>query len=499
MILNKVNIYDKKILFLGFGAVAKCVLAYFHEYLIYDVKKIFIVDKCSNEINMKYLFNIPKKNIFIEKIDNNNFDFLLEKINMKSQDIVIDLTYFSHTYYFVEKCLLLGLNYINTSIEDTNDHLMGTSIDFQQKTILHIYNKFLKKHKVKSNILIEFGQNPGLIQHYILFALNKLNQILKNTNIDDYNKETLINTICKYKIGTIFISEIDEIIKNKDKNKKNINCNGKKLLNTWSVAGFLGESFENTELVVGKNNKFIKPKIEKKYIDNEKTNLLEIKNQGYKVTILKQNGENSYLNTIGPLIKNNHLKWIEFDGRLIHHGEIFDLAKLFGEYTPFMSYVYKINKYAELSFKNYIKKESIKEDIQKIKLLICNNCEEYEVFNNIDKPNQEKCIGEDSIGCTIFCGENKVEKAYWCGTILNALDKNVHPLFTPTIIQVAAGILSGLSFIMETQNKNLGLLYSSNLDTNYILEKSVPLLGHFSFQEIPENHYKNFSFDFKIK
>jgi hypothetical protein len=40
---------------------------------------------------------------------------------------------------------------------------------------------------------------------------------------------------------------------------------------------------------------------------------------------------------------------------------------------------------------------------------------------------------------------------------------------------------------MESKNSNLGLLYSSKLDTNYILQKAVPLLGRFFFQEIPIN------------
>ena len=85
------------------------------------------------------------------------------------------------------------------------------------------------------------------------------------------------------------------------------------------------------------------------------------------------------------------------------------------------------------------------------------------------------------------CGDKNIDHIYWCGSILDTDNINVMNGFTPTIVQVAAGVLSGLSYIMESKNSNLGLIYSSKLDTNYILQKAVPLLGRFFFQEIPRN------------
>jgi len=59
---------------------------------------------------------------------------------------------------------------------------------------------------------------------------------------------------------------------------------------------------------------------------------------------------------------------------------------------------------------------------------------------------------------------------------------------------VAAGVLSGLSFILEPENKP-GLYTPINLDTVYILNKSSPLLGKLFFTEIPCGLFQ--SFDFK--
>jgi homospermidine synthase len=490
----KVNIKNKKILFLGYGAVAKCVLNYFDNYFEYDIAKMYVVDKCQLSFYGPFIDKINKNNKIILNVTVLTFKSLIKQINLKEGDIIIDLTFFSSTYYFIHECLINGFNYINTSIEDDTDQLFGSSIDFQQQTINKIYNDFIKNNKIKSNILTEFGQNPGLIQHYILYALNNLNKLHNNTTKDDYNITTLSKVIDNYKIGTIFVSEIDNLIKKKESKIENKKDNT--IYNTWSVAGLLGEGFDKTEFACGKNNKYIKPTVLENTIDINKMNI--VKNNNYDVYFLQDIGINTYINSICPIVDNNdQLLFKKYNGMMIHHGEVFELAKLFGKNAPFMSYVYKINKYAEKSIKKFMKnRNSIDEaDIQH---WVLNNCKSFHVFDNINKKNNDKIIGHDSIGCTIYCGDKSIEKIYWCGSILGDRDKNVNPLFTPTIIQVAAGVLSGLSYMMESKNKNKGLLNPCDLDTKYILDKSIPLLGKFFFTEIPTSKFDK-KFNLKIK
>ena len=487
--INKVDIMKNKILFLGYGAVAKCVWNYFDYYFIYDINNIYILDKCCQTIIGPKTEIINIKNILIEDINVYNFDNIIKKIGLANNDIIIDLTSSTSTYYFVKQCLIYGINYINTSIEDTNDIMFGTSIDFQQKEIINIFKDFSKRNKINCNILIEFGQNPGLIQHYVLYALNCLNKLNNGSNEDNYDMVELIKTIDRNKIGMILMSEIDDIYK-KD---KRIQLEKNKIYNTWSVSGLIMESVDKCELVYGKKNKYIKPSINKYLIDKYKTFKTEcMENKDYQVLFLKEPGINCYLDSICPILdNNNNIKYSTFEGRLIHHGEIFELARLFGEKAPFMSYVYKINQYAEKT----IKENLINLDcVENLKLFINNNCNNYHVINNFE----EKYVGFDSIGCTIFCGISEIEKIYWCGSLLSDKDKNVNKNFTPTIIQVASGVLSGLSYIMETTNKNRGLMMACDLDTDYILKKSTPLLGKFFFTEINKKKF-NGNFNVKIK
>jgi homospermidine synthase len=490
----KVNIKNKKILFLGYGAVAKCVLNYFDNYFEYDINKMYVVDKCQLSFYGPFIDKINKNNKIVLNVNVLTFETLIKQTDLKEGDIIIDLTFFSSTYFFVHQSFVKGFNYINTSIEDDTDQLFGSSIDLQQKIINKIYTDHKKINKVRSNVLTEFGQNPGLIQHYVLFALNHLNKINKNTTKDDYNINTLTKVINDYKIGTIFVSEIDNLVKKKEttvENKKDDT-----IYNTWSVAGLLGESFDKTEFACGKKNKYIKPIVPEDSIEINKMNIL--KNNDYDVYFLKDIGMNTIVNSVCPIFNDDEkISFKKYNGMMIHHGEVFELAKLFGKDAPFMSYVYKINKYADKSIKKFMKKNNSVDETD-IQQWVLNNCKSFHVFDNINKKNNDKLVGHDSIGCTIYCGDKNIEKIYWCGSILGDTDKNVNKLFTPTIIQVAAGVLSGLSYMMEPKNKNKGLLNPCDLDTKYILDKSIPLLGRFFFTEIPISKFDK-KFNLKIK
>ncbi len=74
---------------------------------------------------------------------------------------------------------------MNTSIEDRNDVMKGASIDYQQKKVASIV---AESSSIYSNILTECGQNPGLIQHYVFYALNRMNQLIDSSRPTDYRR-----------------------------------------------------------------------------------------------------------------------------------------------------------------------------------------------------------------------------------------------------------------------------------------------------------------------
>ena len=475
--MPKLNIKNKKILFLGYGAVAKCVWNYFNAYFVFSRQNVFLVDRTKNAFYGPNLRSVKK---IVMNVETTNFEDLMEEIGFEKGDVIIDLSTSTPTYYFIKMCFIKGYHYINTSIEDTSDKMLGKSIDSQQQTLAEIAGLFEKKD---SNILTECGQNPGLIQHYVLYALNEIRKRKSSNKKDDFRQKTMRKVISDYKIGTILMSEIDNMRLKKDTR----NMDDVLIYNTWSVNGYIFESIDNTELVRGVSNHYVQPVIPKECMNELLMKIYSVpeKKPKREVIFLNKNALQTSLNSICPILnKRGEMEFTNYRGKLIHHGEVFELARYLGENAPFMSYVYKNSPYMDESIENFFRHypNSTEDDLW----LYVSQVDTFRVFDNM---RGDKMVGHDSIGCTIFCGEKEVEEIFWCGSILSDRDDNVDEEFTPTIVQVAAGVLSGLSYILEPNNKNMGWVEPTDLDTLYMLKKSVPLLGKFSFLEIPIDEF----------
>lgn len=481
-----IDIRNKKILFLGYGAVAKCVWNYFDKYFTFNRRRVVLVDKTKSSFTGSNLKGVKK---IVMTVDSTNFEELIDRIKLKKHDIIIDLTTSTVTYYFIKMCFIRGFHYINTSIEDRNDAMLGTSIDCQQHMIGTIASEF--PHPT-STILTEFGQNPGLVQHYIIFALNEMKKLGKKldkgkgngkgkeTN-KEYSCDVITKVIDEFKVGTILMSEIDNM-----KTSASFDPLVPGIIyNTWSVTGYVFEAEDKTELVCGKKNDFVHPIIPSEKFSDFTISLydkLRGSSPPYDILFLKKSGLQTTLNSICPVLdENGEIILTNYRGKLIHHGEMFNMARYFGENAPFMSYVYQSSPYVDQSIQTF--QEQNNADIKDLWLHVNQN-ESYHIFEG------DEVTGHDSVGCTLFCGDKSVDRIFWCGSILSTSDECIKKEYTPTVVQVAAAVLSGLSAIMEPGNKYKGWIESTDLDTRYILEKSVPLLGKFRFMEIPTSEFK---------
>ena len=77
-----------------------------------------------------------------------------------------------------------------------------------------------------------------------------------------------------------------------------------------------------------------------------------------------------------------------------------------------------------------------------------------------------------------FTMDNKRPFCFWTGSMLDTnftKRKLRDEFFGPTTIQVMAGVLSGVSWMVK--NKNRGLVFGEDLDDNYIIELAKPYLG----------------------
>ena len=93
---------------------------------------------------------------------------------------------------------------------------------------------------------------------------------------------------------------------------------------------------------------FIQPHIEDALLDSH---LMEKyrshQSSDYQVLFLDEPGLHVTLPTISPVWVSDDVVNKVYRGKLIHHGEMFELARYFGRDAPFMTYVYKNNPHMD--------------------------------------------------------------------------------------------------------------------------------------------------------
>jgi homospermidine synthase len=460
---DKLNIKDKKIIFLGCGAIAKCCLYYLSYFFIFDYKKVIMIDKLQKEKDFPVInYYLRKKSLFLLKeITEDNYLEIFDSLKLKEKDIIIDLTTKTPTLCFFKYCRLNNLFYINTSSEQCL--LKGIN----SMAVQHInYYDIVRKTNQCNNVttIIEYGMNPGLISSFVLkgiddIALYFINKNNKNNSIDNdltelyklKNKERYSLLARKLKIKVIHCSEIDTQIITSNTILKD------KFYNTWSCVGLIDEAYDGIEIAIGTHEKEIPLPLYQVFINgifSSSTLCRDVK-----------------IKSIVPLkIENNNVIFTEIEGYPIQHGECSSLYRLLSthDYAPTMHYVYKLNKYAENTISKYNETELIN---------ITADSNKWEVLNSYNHDIE----GYDNVGAFFILDNNsKNNFTWWCGTILsNEYAKNIlkDKMNSATQIQVMCGVLGGLYWALLPENQNKGLCFGEDVDYKTVFSITQKLLG----------------------
>jgi homospermidine synthase len=137
-----------------------------------------------------------------------------------------------------------------------------------------------------------------------------------------------------------------------------------------------------------------------------------------------------------------------------------------------MHYAYKLNPITDKLLDKFSQDQLID---------ISNNSKKWKVLNVYE----DKLHGYDNVGALFVLDKNPITNVkepfcFWTGSILHT-DYTKYILndkyFGPTIIQVMAGILSGIRWMIK--NKNSGITFGEDLDDNYIINLSKKYLGKY--------------------
>jgi homospermidine synthase len=463
---NKINIINKKIIFIGCGAVAKCCLYYFSYFFNFDYKKVVIVDKLQREKEYPVVkYYLKKKSVFLVKeVNEDNYIEFFDSLKLSCKDIIIDLTTRTPSLCFFKYCRLNNLFYINTASEQ---YLLK---NINSIAVQHCnYYDIARKTSMCDNVttIVEYGMNPGLISSFVLkgiddissyfINLNNKNNTVNNELLDLYNstcRERYSLLAKKLGIRVIHCSEIDTQVVTSNTLVKD------KFYNTWSCVGLIDESFEGIELAVGTHEKEIPLPQHQIFINgifSSSTLCIDAK-----------------IKSVVPLkIENDKIVFTEIEGYPIQHGECASLYRLLSthDYAPTMHYVYKINKYAEKGVSRYDEKELLNISLDP------NKWEVLSAYNH-------DIEGYDNVGA-FFILDNLSDNSsnlftWWSGTILsNKYSKKIlrDRMNSATMIQVMSGVLGGLYWALLPENQNKGLCFGEDVDYKTVFSITEKLMG----------------------
>ncbi len=455
--------FNKRILFVGYGAVAQCALPILAKHLKVPMKNITVMDfENRKEILRPWLAR--GVNFVQKRVTRANMGTLLGK-HLSAGDILIDLAWNIDACELLQWCHDKGVLYINTSVElwDPYENSKGAS---PQKMTLYWRHMNLRKMIVKWNepgptAVLEHGANPGLISHFTkqgLLDIGKRSLADKKftgkaaEEIQELMKQQKFNLLAmKLGVKVIHCSERDTQITNTPKEVD-------EFVNTWSVEGFREEGTTTAEMGWGTHEKTLPPLA------------YEHKTGPRNQICLARMGMNTWV-----------VSWVPnycIRGMVVRHGEAFSISDKLtvwkngkAIYRPTVHYAYcpadvaiaSLNELRGYDYKLPERQRILNDDIT---------------------------CGSDILGALLM---GHSYNSWWTGSDLSIEEsRRLVPHQNATTMQVAISVVAATMWMI--QNPDQGVVVPDELPHEYILKIAKPYLGKWISKPsdwTPLKHYVN--------
>jgi homospermidine synthase len=159
--------FPHRIVFIGFGSVARCTLPILFRHIAIPPSRVTIIDFNPAEPQLKPWLEQGVR-LVKNRIAPDSLDRILGPL-LSPGDLLIDLAWNIHTGAVIDWCHGKGVMYINTAVElwDPYDFPAGT-----HPTELTLYSRHMELRQIRDRwtergptAVVEHGANPGLISH----------------------------------------------------------------------------------------------------------------------------------------------------------------------------------------------------------------------------------------------------------------------------------------------------------------------------------------------
>lgn len=439
--------YSGKIVIIGCGSIAKCVLPLLFKFIAINPSDVTILDANDRKNSIKDFIQNGVK--FVKaQISRENYRELLSKYLSKG-DFLLDLSVEVDTVSLIDWCQENGVLFLNTATEVWAAARVPVHAEARQQTL---YMRYLRlwKQAAKWNFngptaIIEHGANPGLVNHFVKKALADLTIAHLREEIpaprraalqEAFRVQDFARMAMLLGLRTIHIAE-------KDTQTSSIPKKENEFVNTWSCEGFAEEAIAPAEMGWGTHEKRL-PNLGRTHPTGPQHQVY-IEKPGFKTTVRS---------------------WVpsgEIEGMVIHHGEASSLAAKLSVfngdnvvYRPSVYYAYQATPDAIASLKELEARRWKFQDNQRIL-------------------SDEIVSGTDELGCLLI-GDHF--KPIWIGSILSINEaRQLVPNQNATTVQVAISVVAAMCYAIK--NPNQGFCLPENLDYQEILDMAIPYLGKF--------------------
>jgi homospermidine synthase len=439
--------FSKKIVFVGYGAVAECTLPILFKHIKVAPKNVTVIDFEAKE---EKLAQWTKKgvNYFRERVTEENMHSLLGK-HLSEGDILIDLAWNIDACEILQWCHDKGIRYINTSVEVWDPYAGGKKHPTERTLYWRHMNlrRMTAKWKEKGpTAVIEHGANPGLISHFVKQGLIDIAKAAVDEKKLKGKKAELVTGLAsegKFNhlaralgVKVIHCSERDTQITDVPKQID-------EFVNTWSIEGFREEGTTTAELGWGTHEKEL-PKYAYQHKEGPKNQIC-----------IARMGMNTWVRSWVP----NYT----IQGMVVRHGEAFTISDKLtvwegkkAVYRPTMHYAYCPCDEAIVSL-NELRGYN------------------YKLQPKLRIMNDEITKGADILGALIM---GHPFNSWWCGSDLTIEEsRRLVPHQNATTMQVAISVVAATMWMIE--NPQEGVKVPDELPHTYVLGVSKPYLGKF--------------------
>jgi homospermidine synthase len=438
--------FNKRILFVGYGAVAECTLPILFKHIKVPAKNVTVMD-FENRAGKLKKWTARGVNFVRDRVTEENMGSLLGQ-HVGPGDLLIDLAWNIDALELLQWCRDHGVRYINTSTELWDPYASGANAHPTAKTLYYRHmnlRRLMAKWEGKgATAVIEHGANPGLISHFVKQGLIDIGQnLIADKKLKAHAAESVTELIRTRQfnhlaraigVKVIHCSERDTQITNQPKQVD-------EFVNTWSIEGFREEGTTTVEMGWGTHEKTL-PK-----------NTFQHKTGPKNQICLAQMGINTWVRSWVP--DYNIL------GMVVRHGEAFTISDKLtvwegkkAVYRPTMHYAYC----------------PCDEAIASLNEMRGYN---YKLNANQRIMNDEITAGADILGALIMGhGYN----SWWVGSDLSIEEsRRLVPHQNATTMQVAISVVAASMWMLE--NPNEGVRVPDELPHDYILGIAKPYLG----------------------